>query len=65
MTYSYDQDYQDHGYRHYGPEDLTLSYDPASNISSITDGVNSNRSTFQYDSWAGLRKRLAITAPTR
>lgn len=50
VTYDYDADYRVTGIAATGLQALTLTYDPASNISSIADGVNVNRSqTFQYD----------------
>jgi RHS repeat-associated protein len=52
ITYGYDEDYRLTNIVAASPtlQNLTLGYDPASNIASIADGVNSNRSqTFQYD----------------
>jgi RHS repeat-associated protein len=53
VTNSYDLDYRLTGAQATGSatvQNLTLGYDPASNISSITDAVTANLSqTFQYD----------------
>nr|MEC6698351.1 RHS repeat-associated core domain-containing protein [Sphingobium sp. SJ10-10] len=53
LTDSYDLDYRLSGRQAVGSatmQNLTLGYDPASNISSITDGVSGSLSqTFQYD----------------
>src|SRR6185312_2582621 len=52
VSYGYDQDYRLTSIVAASPslQNLTINYDPASNISSIADGVNGDRSeTFQYD----------------
>jgi len=52
VSYSYDEDYRLTRILTGSPtaQDLSLTYDPAGNITSIFDAVNSNRSqTLQYD----------------
>jgi len=52
VSYAYDQDYRLTRILAGTPsqQDLTLSYDGASNVAGISDAVNSNRSqSFQYD----------------
>ncbi|MER9909008.1 RHS repeat domain-containing protein, partial [Mesorhizobium sp. M0052] len=50
MTYSYDQDYRLTRIQAGAAQDLTIGYDAASHIASLTDGVTpSLTQTFQYD----------------